>query len=454
MKRLCIILAALMLLLAVPTAYATETEPTPIHTVEEFLAMEESGSYILMNDLDLAGLDWPCPTFRGKLDGNGHAILNLYLSQPSAETAISYDGNLKEYDTAFAGLFGILENAEIRNLQLLGVQGTVEEARPVFVGSLAGYAKDCIIENCTIRTNLELRAFDRMFGIGGMIGYGTGTVTSCTIDATLICTDTDPEHRDEQFMGGLFSTGYMDVTGCTINIDGYSSEYGYAHNGGITGMYMKKPLGEGYEGRLTGNTITGKITFFEKNTDRRAYCKAEAGEVLTNRCNISGNTTDFKRDERYVYDKELRPEMCESPVYESEVIAPGCETYGYSKHTCTGCGYSYTDSYTEFVHTVANWQVTKEATTEKEGESEGKCTLCGTKVTRTDPMLEPKPTFSNPLLPQGKPVTGVVKPDIVSNNDDQLLLWAAIVGAAALVLLIVVLIMGGRRKPRGKFLRK
>lgn len=451
MKKLSLLLV-LLLLLAAPVAHATDTAPTPIYTVEEFLAMEETGSYILMEDLDLAGMDWPCPSFSGVLDGNGHAILNLYLSEPAQETAVSYDGNLKEYDTRFVGLFGLMENAEIRNLKLLGVHGLVEQDCPVFVGGLAGYAKDCTFIDCTVSVNLELRAYDRMFGIGGLIGYGSGTVTDCTIDATLICTDTDPVNRDEQFMGGVFSTGFMDVTGCQINIDGYSSEFGYAHNGGITGMYMQRPLGEGYDGRLTGNTIHGKITFFEKNTDRRAYCKAEAGEVLASRINISGNTIDFKRDERKEYDKELRPDMCEAPNYDSEVIAPGCDSYGYTQLTCSGCGYSYKDSYTLFAHTVSNWEVVEPATTQKEGISEGKCDLCGVVLTRTDPVIEEIPAESTTGKPQGKPVTQEpVQED--PEDDSDLMLWLLGIGAAALVLLIIVVLMA-KSAPKGKYVRR
>lgn len=454
MKKLSVIFAVLFLLMAAPAVHAADTAPTPIYTVDEFLAMEESGSYILMADLDLAGMDWPCPSFSGVFDGNGHAILNLYLSQPGTETATSYDGNLKEYDTKFAGLFGILKDAEIKNLQLLGVQGLVEQDCPVFVGALAGCALDSTFTNCTVSANLELRAFDRMFGIGGMIGYGSGTVTDCTLDVTLICTDTDPENRDEQFMGGVFSTGFMDVTGCDITIDGYSSEYGYAHNGGITGMYMQRPLGDGYDGKLTGNSVTGKITFFEKNTDRRAYCKAEAGEVLASRVNISGNTTNFNRDERKEYDKELRPEMCETPAYESEVIAPGCDTYGYSEHTCSGCGYAYRDAYTLFAHTVSNWEIVEAATTEKEGLSEGKCDLCQAVVSRTEPVMEEQPTEGTHPQPQGKPVP--TQPEAGQDEADEdlgMMLWLLGIGAAALALLIIVLLMA-RNTPQGKFAKK
>ena len=83
MKPMAAILA-LLWLLTFPVAFAAET-PTEIYTVEELLAIGEdpAGSYILMNDLDLTGVEWPCPDFSGTFDGNGHALLNLELTQPA-----------------------------------------------------------------------------------------------------------------------------------------------------------------------------------------------------------------------------------------------------------------------------------------------------------------------------------------------------------------------------------
>ena len=123
MKRFAVILA-LLWLLAFPTALAVES-PTEIHTAEDLLAIQEDpeGSYILMEDLDLSGVEWPCIDFSGSFDGNGHALLNLELSSPGAQTAITYDGNQKTYDTYFVGFFGTLRNATVKNLKLLNVRG-------------------------------------------------------------------------------------------------------------------------------------------------------------------------------------------------------------------------------------------------------------------------------------------------------------------------------------------
>ena len=398
MKPMAAILA-LLWLLTFPVAFAAET-PTEIYTVEELLAIGEdpAGSYILMNDLDLTGVEWPCPDFSGTFDGNGHALLNLELTKPGATSAITIDGNQKKYDTYLVGFFGSLQGAEVKNLQLLNVRALIEIDTPCFLGGLAAHSMDSSITGCTVTGTLELRAFDRMFGVAGLVGYGNGTVENCNVDVTLICTDTDPNTKDEQFMGGIFATGFMDVSGCHITIDGYCSEFGYVHNGGITGMYMRRPIGYDYKGNLVGNTVTGKITFFECNPDRRAYCAAEAGEILGSYNRIS-NTCDFTRDERKDYSVELRPDMCLVPGYEKTVVAPGCDTYGYTLYTCTGCGYSYKDDYTLFAHTVTVWTVTEAPTWEKEGLSTGSCDLCGLEFTRIEPVLEELPTEAPTEIP-------------------------------------------------------
>ena len=447
MKRIAAILA-LLWLLAFPVAFAAET-PTQIHTVEELLAIGENpqGSYILMEDLDLAGVEWPCPDFFGTFDGNGHALLNLKLHKPGSTTAETIDGNQKKYDTALAGFFGRMEGAQVTNLKLLNVRGLVESDMPCFLGGLAGHSIDSTVTGCTVTGTLELRAFDRMFGVGGLIGYGSGTVEDCLIDVTLICTDTDPNTRDEQFMGGVFATGYMDVRRCDIRIDGYCSEYGYAHNGGITGMYMRRPIGNGYQGDLVKNTVTGKITFFECNTNRRAYCAAEAGEVVGKYNRIS-NTCDFIRDERKTYDQELRPDMCLVPGYAKTVTPAGCDTYGYTLYTCTGCGYSYKDDYTHFAHTVTQWTVTEAPTTEKEGLSSGNCDLCGLEFTRVEPVLETVPTEPPTEPPATEPAPTRLIPEGTPIG-----LLCALAGCVFGVVVCIILLLPKKRRG-GKYAKK
>ena len=454
MKRMAAILA-LLWLLAFPVVFAAET-PKEIRTVEELLAIGEdpAGSYILMNDLDLTGVEWPCPDFSGTFDGNGHALLNLELTQPGATTATTIDGNQKKYDTYLVGFFGAMEKAVVKDLKLLNVRALIDIDTPCFVGGLAAHSMDSKVTGCTVTGTLELRAFDRMFGVAGLIGYGNGTVEDCSIDVTLICTDTDPNTKDEQFMGGIFATGFMDVSGCDIRIDGYCSEFGYVHNGGITGMYMRRPIGYDYKGNLVNNTVTGKITFFECNPDRRAYCAAEAGEILGNYNRIS-NTCDFIRDERKDYSTELRPDMCLVPGYSKTVIPAGCDTYGYTLYTCTGCGYSYKDDYTHFAHTVTQWAVTLAPTLEEEGLSTGCCDLCGLEFTRTEPVLEVLTTEEPTQAPTETPTEpATVQATTLSPGENSPYGWLLLASCAIGAIALCLLLLRPTKRRGGKYAKK
>ena len=457
-KRLLQTLVCLMIVIAalrLPRANASETEapeqtPVEIYTVQQLQAIAEnpSGSYILMSDLDMTGIDWTPLDFSGIFDGNGHAIVNLFLSETGKETAVVIDGNVKKYDAYVAGLFGTLREAEVKNLNLLNVRSLVAADVPCMVGGLTGFAEWSTISDCTVTGTLELRAHDRMFGVGGVVGYGTGTVQNCNIDVTLICTDTDPNTLDEQFLGGVFATGFMSVLDCEVAIDGYCSEFGYVHNGGITGMLRQLPDKNKAGSILRNNVISGKITFFECNKNRRAYCRPLAGEILARWYRVTGNKHDFVRDERKEYDVELRPEMCPEPVYQMTVVDPGCDTYGYTRYHCDGCGYTYTDQYTLFRHTVSSWTVVEAPTTEQEGRSTGNCDLCGAACERAEEKLEPPPTETTaPVEETTQPTQPAEEPEV---KKVPALVWifpAAIGAALGAVLLL-------RRKNRGGALLK
>lgn len=437
------VLAALLLNLC-PGAAAAEPGVTEIYTAEELQAMAEdpSGSYILMNDLDMAGVDWtPVDLNGGSFDGNGHAILNLTVSRVGSLTDLSYDGNRKEYETSFAGFFGILRDASVTNLRLVNARASVESDMPCFLGSIAGAMYDSEILDCSVSGCLELRAWDRMFGVGGLVGYGSGSMEQCKADMTLICTDTGWDTLDEQFLGGAYATGYIDVVDCEINLNGYVSEWGYVHNGGLIGMVMQYPLGSGRTIHLTGNTVAGKITFFECNSNRRAYCEAYVGETLTAASFRKNNTADFLRDERKDYSQELRPEMCGDPVYMETVTAPGCDSFGYTEYTCQSCGYTYTDHYTLPAHNVTTWTVMEEATTEKEGLSVGYCDGCGLEFIRTEDKLEPQPTETeSPVEPPAETTLPEVRP---TEEESGFPWWIPAVAGAVL---LAVLLLRPRKK--------
>jgi len=416
MKRR-IVAAGLLLLLfcsLIPSALATETEPVEeyreIYTIEDLRAMGEDplGSYILMEDLDMAGVDWVPLDFQGNFNGNGHAILNLTLTQPGVEEALSYDGNQVNYQTKFVGLFGVLRNAVVENLQLLNVRACMSVDYPCFLGGIAGFCQDSTIRGCQVTGTMELRAGNDIYGVGGVAGYGAGSIEKCTVDVTLLTVDTVPETKGEQFLGGLYATGFIDAKDNSIQIAGYVSEYGYVHSGGITGMYMQQPLGAGVSGRMTGNTVKGRITFFEHNENRRAYCAAYAGETLAQTYIRNNNKESFQRKEIWNDTTELRPCTCEAPSYEENVREASCNAFGYTTYVCTGCGYTFTDHYTLPAHTITQWRVTVEPTTETEGQSVAICDDCRKEFTRVEPRLEPVPTEET-QPPMTEPVVAAPK---------------------------------------------
>lgn len=449
-KSIICCLLALVMALALPAA--AEEAAVEIYTPEDLYAMAENpaGSYILMADLDMAGMEWKSLDFSGTFDGNGHSILNLTLSQPGDETPEACDGNRILYESQYVGLFGTLRNAVVKNLNLLNVRAVVASDAPCFLGGIAGYAEGSVISDCTVTGCLELRAHDRIFGVGGLVGYGGGTVERCRVDVTLICVDTDAATKDEQFLGGVYATGFMDVIDCEILIDGYVSEHGYAHNGGVTGMYMEYPLGTGEVGHVTGNSVTGKITFFEDNTNRRAYCAAYFGEILVNNCSFKNNLEDFQRDEVFDYSQELRPEICPEPSYRETVTPSACDTFGYTVYTCETCGYTYTDRYTLYSHTVTTWSLTQAPTVDSEGLSVGYCDGCGLEFQRTEPKLEPEPTETTQLA---EPSTTETEPETeaqAQNGDGENTILPLLLPAAALCILALLLLGRKKRKP-GKY---
>ena len=101
------VILVLVAMLGCATVAMAEEVPAPveIHTPEDLLKMADDpeGSFILMEDLDMTGIPWKALDFSGTLDGNGHAILNLQLTEMGDKKPNSCDGNRKLYDAKIRG---------------------------------------------------------------------------------------------------------------------------------------------------------------------------------------------------------------------------------------------------------------------------------------------------------------------------------------------------------------
>lgn len=300
-----------------PRSVAAMPDPTAVRGTAvadadglRHMADDPHGVYTLTADIDLSGADWLPFAFYGELDGNGHSITDLRVRSCGAETSVTVDGNLKEYESYGAGLFSYAEGAYIHDLTLQSVDIRIESGEHCFAAGFAGCFADSRFENCSVEGRVELISSGTMVGVGGIAGFGRGEFDCCRSDMTLIHRDRNLAAHCEQFTGGIFACGHSAVTDCSVTIRGYTSCHGYVHDGGLVGMeYQYYDQSNHLIRYYTGNTVSGFIEFFEQNHDRRAYCEAFVGENLGWAVNYAdGNSSSFERRERFVYDTELLPE--------------------------------------------------------------------------------------------------------------------------------------------------
>ena len=242
---------------------------------------------------------------------------------------------------------GRLRGADIRNLDLKNVQVDIDTQDNCFAAGLAGFAEDTRLSNITVSGRIHLKQSNVMTGVGGLVGFGMAEVKDCATQTELVFVDTNPDIRCEQFMGGILACGYGDVVNSSVRIRAYASVHGYVHIGGLVGMYhVHREQDQQRRGLIEGCRVHAAIDFFEKNTDRRAYCYAFTGEKLNKLVKIKNNKVlRFRDKEHKRYDKPLLPEKDANPVYTAVLTPPTATEWGFTTYTCDQCNYSYTDHY-------------------------------------------------------------------------------------------------------------
>ena len=316
MKRFLVCLLLTMAALLVCCAAAGEGDVIHIADAEGLLRMAENphGSYVLDCDIDLEGVDWKPLRFFGTLDGQGHSIRHLRVTSFDPETARTMDGNGYRYHTNLTGFFSVAEYAQVRNVTFEDAWVRGESEDHAFAAIVAAVSTHSVFENISVSGTAVLYCGAKMAGVGGMVGFGTGSITDSQADVTLVYVDTNQKKKCEQYMGGAVANGFMDCVNVSVQIDGYASVFGYAHCGGLIGMHRQheKRTNQNAITHITGCTVTGRITFFEKNSDRRAYCKGIVGERLNKYVKMSNNDeSGFVRNEIKKYDRILLPEGME-----------------------------------------------------------------------------------------------------------------------------------------------
>lgn len=386
MKKIWLLLLVCALGLRIPL-FESESVQREISSREDLerIADDPSGRYVLTADIDLGDAAWTPIPFSGSLDGAGHTIGNLTVNAPGTDTALTYDGNDKTYDTVLAGLFSVVRSAEIKNLRILNANVSVETDQNCFLGSIAGYASDSVFTGCVVETRQSLLLTSVNAGLGGLVGFSENcTFDACDVDAELVFKDTNKDVFCEEFLGGVFSCGYGSVNASSVRLRGFAEIYGYAHNGGVIGMFKLAPGMRRITSFVQDTTVDVEISFFEITRSRRAYCKPIIGEDAYELCRLKRNQEiHYERRESREAIPE-RPEPCEVPAYSLVLTEPTCTEWGYTTYTCNGCGYTYRDAF-QMPHHMYRTQ-TVPATCMENGYTEYTCSVCGDTYKETIPL--------------------------------------------------------------------
>ncbi len=215
------------------TLYARWAAPVHIRTAEELDAIRKDlhGWYVLDNDIDLSSLgqwepigryepdyeyadaEWWVHAFKGRLDGNGHAVKGLRIQG--------------EIPFGQCGIFGAIANGEVHDLVIekpvIDVKGAV-----LYVGTVSGMMRQdrgrhSILEGVCVKglqTRVEIdKEAQSYISVAGLIaGVWDGDIRNCRADGKISVKSTGMA-SGMLFTGGLAGESYSQTDGCTAEVD-------------------------------------------------------------------------------------------------------------------------------------------------------------------------------------------------------------------------------------------
>ncbi len=209
-----------------------------INNAEELKQIKRYGKYILNADIDLTGVDWkPVGTyaapFSGTLDGNGHSIIGLKVTACEEDSGISLS-----FKYSYCGMFGVTENAEIKNIDFINADINVSSNavnRTVYAGILAGYLKNSKITDCSVSGSVTAESVNHIASGGGIAGLSDGsTFTECISAASV----TTKNSQVRAISGGILGMSRLSSSIVNSSSSGKISSattIGVAYSGGIVG---------------------------------------------------------------------------------------------------------------------------------------------------------------------------------------------------------------------------
>lgn len=234
-----------------------------INTPQDLMAVKDdlSAHYILNRDIDLTGYSWtpigakPEVPFTGIIDGNGHRITGLNLTDSSRK---------------YAGLVGCNEGT-IQNLTVSGkidLDLTKNNIRQVWVGGICGESERGTITGCcnqaeirVVNSNTQQGAYAYAGGICGLSGSHT-EISNCTNTGN-ITVRTEEGTRADAYAGGIVGwNNASSIDSCTNtgNIHAYAA------------TSFTKYLASAYAGGIAGETGGGAVS----NCENTGNIKSES----------------------------------------------------------------------------------------------------------------------------------------------------------------------------------
>ncbi|MEY2634002.1 MAG: hypothetical protein RIR00_2656, partial [Pseudomonadota bacterium] len=221
----------------------------------ELVNLDQTASYTLVGDIDLSltrdgNQLWntqrgfsPITSdagFSGSLDGQGHAINNLYLNRST---------------TNYIGLFsrlgsGTISNLTLSNVLVTGAQDTGALVGKAFGGSITNVSSSGTVTGTTYT--------------GGLVGYNAANVSNSSSSAKVI---------GEQNVGGLIGTN----EGVINNASASGNVSGTAHIGGLIGWNSEAVKNSSASGTVQGQSDLGGL--IGTNTSNDVENVAASGKV-------------------------------------------------------------------------------------------------------------------------------------------------------------------------------
>lgn len=238
----------------------TEDNPCIVSSAEEWAALFAgyspnylSNNYIkLNNDIDLGGTEWNSRNLQNSvLDGNGHSITNagkpLFsgLYDSTVKNLAIVGANITGSSGQNVGILATSTSGDTVTIQNCYVSGSITGSGNGIGGLIGQVGATTTIQNCAADVTVKnTRTGGYAYGVGGLVGYVTGT-NQLTIS---YCYATGTAITGARGAGGLVGAA---PGSRTITVDHSVALQSEVSNGNYTS----------YEGRLAGGSYFNDSTF-------------------------------------------------------------------------------------------------------------------------------------------------------------------------------------------------